>query len=182
MKKTTVKVLCYLLSAAAGVAAGCGGTYAVLQAAQPDAAAVQAVPAQPQPAADTVQLRVRGGAMEWFDGVRWNTASTVESLRQNDIAEAQTEAWHTLAQQRVAAKEAQRQQSLALLDKEQNALPTGEKPASRQQTTTRPSTGTQTQPTPTQPTPTPTPAPDPTPPPASSSSPPPESEWSGDYE
>ena len=138
MKKATVKILSYLLLTTAGVAAGWGGTYAVQLVTQPDdMAAVQVVSVQPQPDTDAVQLRVRGGQMEWFDGVRWNMAAAVEELKQNDAAEATSDAWNALAQQRGAAKEAQRQEALAQFDREQTALATGEKPAARQPAATR---------------------------------------------
>ncbi len=178
MKKTAVKIISYFLLTVAGAAAGWGGTYAVQLFAQPDGTApVQAAPAQPQPGTDAVQLRVRDGQMEWFDGVRWNTAASVETLKQSDATEAESDAWRALSQQRAAAKEEQRQQSLALFDKEQNALSTGEKPAALVPVR-RPAAQTTTPPATTTPPPA-TPTPDPTPPPAAPDSTP---EWSGDHE
>ena len=188
MKKATVKIISYFLFATTGIAAGWGGSYAVQLFTQPDdMAAVEVVSIQPQDDMDAVQLRVRGGQMEWFDGVRWNTAAAVEDLKQNDPTEAESDAWDTLVQQRSAAKEDQRQQALAQFDREQTDLTVGEKPVVHQQTTTRqpgtstttttPATGGTSTTTPppaqtptTTTTPTTTPDPDPTP------------EWSGDYE
>lgn len=138
MKKTVVKVLSYLLLTTTGVAAGWGGNYAVQQLAQPDdMAVVEAVSVQPQIDTQTVELRVRGGQMEWFDGVRWNTAAPVEELQQNDPLETRSDAWYALAQQRADAKETQRQESLAGFDREQTDLTVGEKPVVRQPTATR---------------------------------------------
>lgn len=178
MKKIATKILCYILFAATGAAAGVGGSYAVRLLTRPDdMAAVEVSSIQPQPGMDAVQLRVRGGEMEWFDGVRWNTAAAVEELKQNDAAEAESDAWRALAQQRADAKQAQRQEALAGFDREQSDLAVGEKPVVRQPTAPR--QPTVTTPTPTQ---TQTPAPTPAPPPTTPTNPEPAPEWSGDYE
>ncbi len=172
MKNAAIKILTYILLAAGGVATGWGGSYAVNWAIQSAGTppAEEAV-AAPQPSIDAVQLRVRGGQMEWFDGARWNAAASVEELRQSDPAEAKSDTWNALAQQRAAAKEQQRQESLAQFDREQSALSTGEKPVVRQPTQARRPTTTQTT------TPPPAATPDPTPPPPAQ-----EPEWTGDYE
>lgn len=143
MKKSTAKVLSYFLLTAAGIAAGWGGGYAVQLFTQPDdMAAVEVVSVQPQPDTDAVQLRVRGGQMEWFDGVRWNTAAAVDDLKQNDAAGAQSDAWRALAQQRADAKETQRQESLARFDHAQMDLTVGEKPAAQTTPAKKPGTST----------------------------------------
>lgn len=180
MKKTVIKVLSYFLLTLTGIAAGWGGSCAVQILAQPDdMAVVEAVSVQ-QPGTDAVQLRVRGGQMEWFDGTRWNKAASVEELKQNDPLEMKSDAWYALAQQRADAKEAQRQETLAGFDREQTDLPIGEKPAARQPAATRqPSAAPTPAPAPA-PTPAPTPAPEPDPTPVPV--PDPASEWSGDYE
>ena len=86
MKRTAVKVLSYFLLTTTGIAAGWGGSYAVQLLTQPDDIAVVEVSSiQPQADMDAVQLRVRGGQMEWFDGVRWNAAVSVEELKQDDV-------------------------------------------------------------------------------------------------
>lgn len=138
MKKTAIKVLSYLLLATTGIAAGWGGSYAVQLLAQPDdMAVVEVASVQPQVSMDAVQLRVRGGQMEWFDGVRWNAAAAVDELKQSDPIETESDAWYALAQQRGTAKEEQRQEALAQFDREQTDLSVGEKPVVRQPTTTR---------------------------------------------
>ena len=189
MKKASIKILSYFLLTAAGIAIGGGGSYAVQLFTQPDdMAVVEVASVEPQADMDTVQLRVRGGQMEWFDGVRWNTAAAVADLKQNDPTEAESDAWNTLVQQRGAAREAQRQEALAQFDREQTDLTTGEKPVVRQPaatrqpststTTTTPATGgTSTTTPPPAPPPTTTPT---TPPPTTTPDPTPE--WSGDYE
>lgn len=177
MKKTVVKVLSYFLLTLTGIAAGWGGSYAVQILAQPDdMAVVEAVSVQQQPGTDAVQLRVRGGQMEWFDGTRWNKAASVEELKQNDPLEMKSDAWYALAQQRADVKETQRQEALAGLDRAQMELTVGEKPVVRQPTATRqPSAAATPAPAPA---PTPAPVPDPTPVPVPNPAP----EWSGDYE
>ena len=178
MKKTVIKVLSYLLLVTTGIAAGWGGSYAVQLLTQPDDMAVVEVSSvQPQAGTDAVQLRVRGGQMEWFDGVRWNAAASVEELRQDDPLEMKSDAWYALARQRTDEKETQRQEALAGFDREQTDLTVGEKPVVRQPTATRQPAAQTPAATPT-PEPTPTPAPDPTPAPAADPTP----EWSGDYE
>ena len=163
MKNAAIKILTYILLAAGGVATGWGGSYAVNWAIQSAGTPpAEEAAAAPQPSIDAVQLRVRGGQMEWFDGARWNAAASVEELRQSDPAEAKSDTWNALAQQRAAAKEQQRQESLAQFDRE---------PVVRQPTQTRRPTTTQTT------TPPPAATPDPTPPPPAQ-----EPEWTGDYE
>lgn len=182
MKKATVKIISYLLFAATGIAAGWGGSYAVQLFTQPDDMAVmEIVSAEPQSDMEAVQLRVRGGQMEWFDGVRWNTAAAVADLKQNDPTEAESDAWRALVQQRDAAREAQRQEALAQLDREKTDLTAGEKPVVHQPAASRQPTPTPT-PTPTpDPTPAPTPTPEPAPDPTPDPSPNPDPEWSGDH-
>lgn len=175
MKGMAVKGILYALMAITGAAAGWGGSYAVNWAMQQAAAPAEEAAAQPQPSIDAVQLRVRGGQMEWFDGVRWNAAGDVETLEQNDPTEAKSDTWNALAENRAAAEAQQRQEAMAQFDREAAAtLNVGEKPVARQPSR-QSSTTTQT------PTPTPTPAPTPTPTPTPEPTPP-APEWSGDYE
>lgn len=174
MKGMAVKILLYALMATAGVAAGWGGSYAVNWAMQQTGAPAEEAAAQPQPSIDAVQLRVRGGQMEWFDGVRWNAAGDVETLEQNDPAEAKSDTWNALAENRAAERAQQRQEAVAQFDREAAAtLNVGEKPVVRQPSR-RPSSTTTTTPSGGG---TPAPAPAPTPEPT-----PPAPEWSGDYE
>lgn len=156
MKKKQIQVLRYAATFVVSVAVGVGGSFALNRMAQPVSAPVDE-PDAAQSVADTVQVRVRGGVAEWFDGARWNAAGALETLEQNDPTVARSEAWQLVAQQRAAAKEQQRQSALTLLSREENVLSTGEKPVVRQPSR-RPAATTTTTPTPT-----PTPAPDPTP-------------------
>ncbi len=144
MKKKQVRMLRYVATFVVSVAVGVGGSLALNQIiARPVSAPADTSDAA-QPVADTVQVRVRGGVAEWFDGTRWNAAGSLEALEQSDPTAARSEAWQLLAQQRAAAKEQQRQSALTLLSREENALSTGEKPVVRQPTQTRRPTTTQT--------------------------------------
>lgn len=170
MKKKQVQRLRYAATFLVSIAVGVGGSYVWNQAVQPvsaPAAAPDAAPAQ----TDAVQVRVRGGAAEWFDGVRWNPAGAVEQLEQSDPTAVQSETWQLLAQQRSAAKEQQRESALTQLSREANALSTGAKPAA-QTTQTRQPTASATTPAATTPS-APAATPAPTPPPAQTQTPPP---------
>lgn len=170
MKKKQVQRLRYAATFLVSVAVGVGGSCVWNRAADPVSAPVAAPgPDASQTQAGELQVRVRGGVAEWFDGMRWNTAGTVEELEQNDPTTLKSETWQLLAQQRSAAKQQQRQSALTQLSREENALSTGKKPAAQTTPSSRPAAQTTTpDPTP-DPPPTPTQDPTPTPPPASSS-------------
>ena len=166
MKKKQVQILRYTATFLVSLAVGVGGSYVWNQAVQPVSAPVD-MPEVQQTQTDSVQVRVRGGVAEWFDGMRWNPAGSMEQLEQSDPTAAQSETWRLVAQQRAAAKQQQRQSALTQLSREENALATGEKPV--QQTPSRRPAASTTTPaaaapaTTPDPTPTPTPTPDPTP-------------------
>ena len=173
MKKKQVQRLRYAAAFLISVAVGVGGCSVWRVAAQP-AAAPAFAPNAAQGQAEEVQVRVRGGVAEWFDGVRWNAAGAVEQLEQEDPTAVRSETWQLLAQQRAAAKQQQRQSALTQLSREANALSTGQKPAAQTTPSRRPATNT-----------TAPPAVTPTPPPTQQTPPPaqtPESEPSGDGE
>lgn len=164
MKKKQVQRLRYAATFFVSIAVGVGGCYAWNWAANPVGVPASA-PGVQQTQTDGVQVRVRGGVAEWFDGMRWNAAGAVEELEQNDPTAAQSEIWQLLAQQRSAAKQQQRQSALTQLSREENALSTGEKPAA--QTTPAKKPGTSTKPSgSTTPAPTTPPSNPATPPPA----------------
>ena len=164
MKKKQVQRLRYAAAFLISAAVGVGGCSVWRDAAQPAAPAFAQNAAQVQ--AEGMQVRVRGGVAEWFDGVRWNAAGAVEQLEQEDPTAARSETWQLL-QQRAAAKQQQRQSALTQLSREANALSTGQKPAAQTTPSRRPATTTATPPaaapapTPTPPTPPPTPTPAP---------------------
>lgn len=71
---------------------------------------------------DELQLRVRDGELEWYDGVRWNGAGKVAQLAAADPISQPSEAWQTLAAQladaragEYAAQQASDQESSTLL-------------------------------------------------------------------
>lgn len=163
MKKKQVQMLRYAATFLVSIAVGVGGSYVWNQAVQPVSAPAD-VPEVPQTQEEGIQVRVRGGVAEWFDGMRWNSAGTVEALEQSDPTSVQSETWRLVAQQRAAAKQQQRQSALTQLSREENALTTGEKPV-QQKPASRPAASTTT-PVATAPAATPTPAPTPTPTPA----------------
>ena len=145
MKKKLVQWLRYAATFLVSVAVGVGGSYVWNWAANPVSVPAAAPgPDASQTQADELQVRVRGGVAEWFDGMRWNTAGAVEELEQNDPTTVQSETWQLLAQQRSAAKQEQRQSALTQLSREENALSTGKKPAAQTTQTNRPATSTTT--------------------------------------
>lgn len=167
MRKRQIRALRYAATFVVSVAVGVGGSLALNQMARPVSAPADTADAA-QSAPNTVQVRVRGGVAEWFDGARWNAAGALETLEQNDPTAARSEEWQLVAQQRAAAKEQQRQSALTLLSREENALATGEKPVVRQPSRRPASTAAATTPTPSgggggAPAPTPEPTPDPVP-------------------
>lgn len=143
MKKKQVQRLRYAATFLVSIAVGAGGCYAWNWAANPAGVPASASGVQ-QTQTDGVQVRVRGGVAEWFDGMRWNAAGTVEELEQNDPASAQSETWQLVAQRRSAAKQQQRQSALAQLSREENTLSTGEQPAAQTTQTRRPTASTTT--------------------------------------
>lgn len=163
MKKKQVQILRYAATFVVSAAIGVGGSFVWNQVVQPVSAPAD-VPEVPQTQTDSVQVRVRGGAAEWFDGVRWNAAGAVEQLEQSDPTMVQSETWNLLAQQRCDAKQQQHESALTQLSREENALATGEKPV--QQTPARRPAASTTTPAATAPAATPTPTPTPTPAPA----------------
>ena len=166
MKKKQVQRLRYAATFLVSIAVGVGGSYVWNQAVRPVGTSADA-PAAAQTQTDGVQVRVRGGDAEWFDGVRWNKAGAVEQLEQSDPTTVQSETWQLLAQQRSDAKQQQRESALTQLSRETNVLSTGQKPAAQTTQTRRPAAATTTPAatTPSAPaaTPTPTPTHDPTP-------------------
>lgn len=150
MKKKQIQRLRYAATFLVSAVVGVGGCYAWNLAARPVSAPVDV----PQAQEESVRVRVRGGVAEWFDGMRWNAAGTVEQLEQSDPTAAQSETWRLVAQQRAAAKQQQRQSALTQLSREENALSMGQKPAASQPAR---------QPAAVTPAPAPTPTPDPTP-------------------
>lgn len=147
MKKKQIQRLRYAATFLVSVAVGVGGSYVWNWAANPVSAPAAAPgPDASQTQAGELQVRVRGGVAEWFDGMRWNTVGAVEELEQNDPTAIQSETWQLLAQQRSAAKQQQRQSALTQLSKEENALSTGEKPAAQTTQSSRPATSGTTTP------------------------------------
>lgn len=180
MKKKQVQRLRYAAAFLICAAVGAGGSCVWHQAAQPADVSVGA-PNAVQAQAEGIQVRVRGGVAEWFDGVRWNTAGALEQLEQQDPTAVRSETWQLLAQQRTAAKQQQRQSALTQLSREANALTTGQKPAAQTTPSRRPAANT----TPAPATPAPTTPTTPTPEPPAPTVPPqnePEPVPSGDGE
>lgn len=182
MKKKQVQRLRYAAAFLVSAAVGVGGCFVWSRAVHPVGAPAAAPNASQEQAAqavqtDGVQVRVRGGVAEWFDGMRWNAAGTVEELEQGDPTAVQSETWQLVAQQRSAAKQQQRQSALEQLSREENALSTGEKPAAQTTQTRRPAAQTTTPAaTPSAPAQTPTQTPVQTPPPTPTPTPQPEPE------
>ena len=146
MKKKQIQRLRYAATFLLSVAIGVGGSYVWSWAANPVGAPAAAPNASQGETVQTdgVQVRVRGGVAEWFDGMRWNAAGAVEELEQNDPTAVRSETWQLLAQQRSAAKQQERQSALTQLSREENALSTGVKPAAQTTQTRRPAASTTT--------------------------------------
>ncbi|MCR2050988.1 hypothetical protein NSB25_27590 [Acetatifactor muris] len=82
-----------------------------------------------------LQLRVRDGELEWYDGVRWNSAGTVSELIAADPVMQPSEAWQTLAAQLADARAGEYAAQLQTLDRESSGLTVDEIAAVRPQNT-----------------------------------------------
>ncbi len=82
-----------------------------------------------------LQLRVRGGELEWYDGVRWNNAGTVSDLVAADPIAQPSEAWKLLAAQLAEARAGEYAAQLQELDRENSELSVDEIAAVQPQNT-----------------------------------------------
>lgn len=157
-------------------------------------------------AEDELTLRVRDGNLEWYDGVRWNHAGTLEELAAADPIAQPSEEWQVLVSRLAETRAGEQAGEPAALSRESGSLSVDEITAARPQTprpaVTRPTTPEAEQPAaPEQtgngsdgghdegPAPVPEPVPAPTPEPVPAPTPEPGDtgdgeniEWSGDYE
>lgn len=84
---------------------------------------------------DELQVRVRAGEVEWYDGVRWNSAGAVAELAAADPISQPTEAWQTLAAQLADTRAEEYAARLQTLDRENSALLVDEIVVTRPQNT-----------------------------------------------
>lgn len=83
------------------------------------------------------QVRINDGNVEWYDGIRWNLAASVEQLEKEDPFNATQEARKELEQRLLQERAEKQQMALASLNREENVPLIGEKeeqkPAAPQQ-------------------------------------------------
>lgn len=96
---------------------------------------------------DDLQLRVRGGNLEWFDGVRWNDAGAVNELVAADPINQPSEAWQTLAAQLAEARAGEYAAEQAALSKDSGSLSVDEITTANPQAVTQPAASVTTKPT-----------------------------------
>ena len=94
-----------------------------------------------------LQLRVRDGNLEWFDGVRWNDAGTVNELMAADPIGQPSEEWQALAVQLAEARAGEYVAGREALSRDSGSLSVDEVTASSSQNTTRPGASVTTKPT-----------------------------------
>ncbi len=92
-----------------------------------------------------LQLRVRDGQLEWYDGVRWNSAGPVAELMEADPIAQPSEAWQTLAAQLAQARAGEYAAGQGALGRDSGSLTVDEVSDARPQNntpavTTRPTT------------------------------------------
>ena len=160
-------------------------------------------------AGEDLQLRVRDGELEWYDGVRWNSAGAVAQLVAEDPISQPSEAWLTLAAQLAEIRAGEYAEEAGALSRDEGGLSVDETAPVRPQTnvsaTPRPGTPAGTRPTAPvnaapdnndnndsnddnnddhndAPAPEPEPAPEPAPEPEPDTGDGENIEWSGDYE
>ena len=94
-----------------------------------------------------LQLRVRGGNLEWFDGVRWNDAGAVNELVAADPINQPSEAWQALAAQLAEARAGEYAAEQAALSRDNGSLSVDEITTANPQSAARPNASVTTQPT-----------------------------------
>ena len=81
-----------------------------------------------------LELRVRDGDLEWYDGVRWNHAGTVSELVAADPIANPSEEWKALAARLAETRAAEQEAEMAALSRENSVLSVDEIAAARPQT------------------------------------------------
>lgn len=94
-----------------------------------------------------LQLRVRDGSLEWFDGVRWNDAGSVNELMAADPIGQPSEEWQALSVQLAEARAGEYAAEREALSREGGSLSVDEVTASSSQNAARPAESVTTKPT-----------------------------------
>ena len=87
-------------------------------------------------AEDELMLRVRDGNLEWYDGVRWNHAGTVEELAAADPIAQPSEEWQALVSRLAETRAGEQTGEPAALSRDSGSLLVDEITAGRPQTST----------------------------------------------
>lgn len=87
-------------------------------------------------AEDELMLRVRDGNLEWYDGVRWNHAGTVEELAAADPIAQPSEEWQALVSRLAETRAGEQTGEPAALSRDSGSLSVDEITAGRPQTST----------------------------------------------
>ena len=85
---------------------------------------------------DELMLRVRDGNLEWYDGVRWNHAGTVEELAAADPIAQPSEEWQALVSRLAETRAGEQTGEPAALSRDSGSLLVDEITAGRPQTST----------------------------------------------
>lgn len=159
MKGILIKILAGIVLFLAGVAVGVPACR-LYDKAHAQAEIVVSAPAGTEDSAanmnngvsgDDLLLRVRDGNLEWYDGVRWNQAGSVNELVSADSIAHPSEEWQALAARLAEAHAAEYAEDQAALSRERGSLSVDEIVAARPQTTApavaRPAASATAQPT-----------------------------------
>lgn len=96
---------------------------------------------------DDLQLRVRDGNLEWFDGVRWKDAGSVNELMAADPIGQPSEEWQALAAQLAETRAGEYAAEREALGRDGGSLSVDEVTAAPFQNATRPAASVTTKPT-----------------------------------